>query len=66
MNNCEKWLLELLTKNECVLVEDVREQAKQQGFKKSELKEARKTLNVKTFHQFDEDGATENWFWHLE
>ena len=36
------------------------------GYSKAELKAARKELGVKTYHQFDEDGATANWFWYLE
>lgn len=36
------------------------------GVSQAELKEARKALGVKTFHQFDEDGDTQNWFWYLE
>lgn len=47
-------------------MDDVREAAKKQGFKRSELKAARKELGVKTFHQFDEDGPTPNHFWYLE
>ena len=39
---------------------------KERGFTGAELKEARKNLGIKTFHQFDEDGASENWFWYLE
>ena len=36
------------------------------GYSKAELRAARKELGVKTYHQFDEDGATANWFWYLE
>lgn len=63
--DCQSWLENLLTENECVLCEHVRQQAKEQGFSKKQLKEAREALGVKTFHQFDE-GPTENWFWYLE
>lgn len=65
MNNCTAWLSKFLQHNGNVLVETVRSEAKKNGFKKSELKEARKILGVKTYHQFDEGKATENWFWYL-
>ncbi len=63
---CEKWLGSELRDGEFHLCEDIRERAKESGFTGAELKTARKNLGVKTFHQFDEDGATENWFWYLE
>jgi hypothetical protein len=66
MTNCEKWLSEYLTKNEAVLVQTVTEKAKQAGYKKAELKNARKSLGVKTFHLFDDDGTDSgSHFWHL-
>ena len=49
-----------------VLCDEVRKQARSQGYRSSDLKKARKELQVKTFHQFDDDGATDNWFWYLE
>lgn len=63
--NCEKWLYEYLTLEGFVLCETVRAEARKNGFSLADLKKARKILGVKTFHQFDEDGATENWFWRL-
>lgn len=65
MNECEKWLFEMLKKDEMILVQTIREKAKQEKFSKIDLKAARKSLGVKTFHQFDEKEATDNWFWHL-
>lgn len=50
----------------CVLVDVVREEAKAVGYTRGELKEARRLLGVKTFHQFDEYGSTPNYFWYLE
>ncbi len=64
--DCEKWLGLELKDRELHLCEDIREKAKERGFTGAELKEARKNLGIKTFHQFDEDGASENWFWYLE
>lgn len=66
MSKCEKWLKELLTKENEMLYTTVRSEAKRMGFTRGELKTARKNLGVKTFHQFDEDGATPNYFWYLE
>lgn len=63
---CKNWLENLLKDGEGHLCDDVREAAKKQGFKRSELKAARKELRVKTFHQFDEGGPTPNHFWYLE
>lgn len=48
------------------LCDEVRKQAKLRGYRNSDLKKARKELQVKAFHQFDGDGATDNWFWYLE
>lgn len=64
MNECEKWLYGEL-KNQFAHYDNIREKAKEKGFSKKQLKEARKILGVKTFHQFDEDGATPNWFLEL-
>lgn len=64
--NCIDWLQEKLSDGELRLCEMVREEARQKGYSMAALKNARKSLGVKTFHQFDEDGATLNWFWYLE
>lgn len=63
---CLTWLEEKLSDGELHLCEWIRKEAKQKGFTKPELKRARLELGAKTFHQFDKDGATENWFWYLE
>lgn len=64
--SCSEWLREKLSDGELHLCEWIREDAKRSGFTKSELKQARVALGVRTFHQFDEDGETPNWFWYLE
>ena len=64
-SDCEKWLENKLKDGELHLCEDIRGEAKNHGFTVTELKRARKKLEVKTFHQFDEGGVTENWFWYL-
>lgn len=64
--SCSEWLKEKLSDREIHLCEDIREEAKQNGFTKAELKQARAEIGVRTFHQFDEDGETRNWFWYLE
>ncbi len=63
---CEEWLKGILKPGKVLLCDAVREEAKKKGFSRVELKRARKTLGVKAFHQFDEDGATQNWFWYRE
>lgn len=63
---CEEWLKEQLKSGHSIICDDVRTAAKMLGFTSQRLKTARKKLEVKTFHQFDEDGATPNWFWYLE
>ncbi|WP_041274504.1 hypothetical protein [Desulforamulus reducens] len=65
MEQCEEWLSSRLKNGKLVLCDDIRAEAKEQGFTKKQLKEARKKLKVKTFHQFDEHGGTSNWFWKI-
>ncbi len=63
---CKDWLKERLSDQEIHLCENIRAEAKKAGFSKQELKTARISLGVKTFHQFDEYGETPNWFWYME
>lgn len=63
---CREWLREKLEDGRIHLCEDVRGAALEAGFTRAELRQARKEIGVKTFHQFDEDGGTQNWFWYLE
>lgn len=63
--DCKEWLRKRLKDGEYHLCDVIKSEAYLEGFKKSELKKARKELGVRTWHQFDEDGATENWFWYL-
>lgn len=64
--DCKEWLRNKLKDHEIHLCDDIRQESKKAGYTKIELKEARRELGVKTFHQFDENGATTNWFWYLE
>lgn len=63
--DCKNWLIKYLARQDFALAEQVRNDAKNAGFSKAELKIARKGIGVKTFHQFDGGGATANWFWYL-
>lgn len=63
--SCTDWARKLFRDGELHLCEEVGLAAKSAGFSKQELKEARKRLGVKTYHMFDEDGASENWFWYM-
>lgn len=63
---CKDWLKKRLSDHELHLCESIRAEAKEAGFNNRELKMARISLGVKTFHQFDEYGETPNWFWHME
>lgn len=63
---CNNWLMEILKDKELHLCNNVKAEATKNGFCKAELRQAKKDIGVKTYHQFDEDGATENWFWYLE
>ncbi len=65
MNGCEKWLLSFLAQNGQISYSDVQRAAKAEGFKKSELKAARKRLGVCVYHQFADGGEREDWFWSL-
>lgn len=64
-NEAVKWLQEYLSDGELHLVDNVRAAYKEKGFASAEVKAARKLLGVKTFHQFDEDGQTPNWYWYI-
>ncbi len=63
--DCKNWLGKFLSDNGTMLCDTVREEAVAQGYTRAELKSARKLLKVKTYHQFDEEGATQNWFWFI-
>jgi len=63
---CADWVRNELSDGELHLCDDMREESKKRGFKKAEFKHARNAIGVKTFHQFDEDGPTQNHFWYLE
>ncbi len=64
MDGCEKWLKGRLSKG-AVLCDIIREEAKKYGFNRKQLKEARKNIGVKTYHQFDGKVETEDWYWYL-
>ncbi|MBC5689754.1 hypothetical protein H8S37_12585 [Mediterraneibacter sp. NSJ-55] len=64
--DCKTWLREYLADGLLHLCDEVRQAAKKAGYSRGELKQARKKLDVKTFHQFDELGDTGNHFWYLE
>lgn len=62
---CSEWLKkELSLKSDPVLCDTIRAEAKNLGYSKRELKEARVKLDVKTFHLINEDSEM-NWFWYL-
>lgn len=64
--DCASWLRLQLQDREMHLCDDVRKAAKKRGFTKKELRAAGEAAGVKTFHQFNEDGPTPNYFWYLE
>ena len=66
MTRCAEWLKGYLS-SDMSEVNATRSDALKAGFSKAELKEARKELGVKTFHQFDltAEPRVENWFWYL-
>lgn len=66
IRGCDTWLKLQLQDMELRLCDDLRKKARERGFTKQELKKTREVIGVKTFHQFDEKGATENWFWYIE
>ncbi len=65
MNSCEKWLLSFLARNGQTPYGEVQRAAKSQGFKKAELKAARKSIGVCVYHQFEDGAEREDWFWSL-
>ena len=66
MSECEKWLAEYLKQNGTVLRDAVRDEARKRGFKKTEIKAARKNIGVKCCNDWAANGETQNWFWYLE
>lgn len=66
MTDCNEWLRGYLRGKDLVLCEEVRDEAQKQGYKKKELKEARKNIGVETVNNWAwNDGETSEWFWRL-
>ena len=59
------WLWNRFQREETILCERIREETAALHISKRQLKAARLRLGIKTWHQFDEGGSTENWFWTL-
>lgn len=57
------WMNARFQREETILCARLREEATAIGISKRQLKAARLHLGIKTWHQFDEGSATENWFW---
>lgn len=66
MDDCAKWLSEILRKQGMLLCDTVRGEAVKQGFNRAQLKAARKELGVKCTNDWAANGETLNWFWYLE
>lgn len=64
--DCKTWLTSHLADGQLHICDEVRKRANEAGFSRAELKKARNELGVKAFHQFGEEGSTDNWFWYLE
>ncbi|MFR8547755.1 MAG: hypothetical protein ACLVEV_03905 [Lachnospiraceae bacterium] len=64
--DCVEWLEQKLKKEKIALCTTVKAGARTKGYTQKQLRDAKKQLGVKTFHQFDENGETDNWFWYLE
>lgn len=62
---CEEWLEEYLRENGTTLCEVVRGEATKLGYKKRDLKAARRKIGVQLYQQMDIDGPTGNYFWYL-
>lgn len=60
------WLCGMFIREPSILCDRIREAAAEKGISRIQLRRIRRALGVKTWHQFDEGGATENWFWKLE
>ncbi len=58
---CAQWLLDYLRKSGRANVKRIREEAERMGWKKKDLKEARKEIGVKTIH----DQARDEWYWYI-
>lgn len=64
-NNCEIWLHAFLAKNPLTDYKDVMRAAKNEGFSRKEMKDARKSLGVKTYHRFVAGTDVKQWLWYL-
>ncbi len=60
------WLCRMFVREPSILCDRIREAAAEKGISRIQLRRIRRALGVKTWHQFDEGGATENWFWKLD
>ncbi len=60
------WLCGMFAREPSILCDRIREAAAEKGISRIQLRRIRRALGVKTWHQFDEGGATENWFWKLD
>ncbi len=64
MENCEEWLTERLGQMKLVNIETIRVEAKEQGYSKSQLKEAKLKIGAATVNDSAlHDGEPQNWFW---
>ena len=60
------WLRGMFARESSILCDRIWEAAAEKGISRIQLRRIRRALGVKTWYQFDEGGATENWFWKLD
>lgn len=63
--DCKEWLAKRLSKMTFCEVNETRSAAKEAGYSKVKLKEARKELGVKTYHRFVAGTDVKLHFWYL-
>ncbi len=66
--DCIEWLRERIPPGTAAVCDGIREDAKKAGFSRKDLKQARKALGVKTYHDVDDESGelVPQWFWYRE
>lgn len=63
-NECNSWLQKQLSGGTKISYREIKQKAKELGYLRGSLKEARKELGVKTIHIVN--GDIEDWLWYIE
>lgn len=65
IDNPVLFLKNIIGRNGFVNTDDLREEAKKEGYTMKQMQQARKELGLKSKHLFDEEGPLDNWIWYM-